>query len=858
MKKTAIVALSLVAGCGGSSGPSDAAIPVDASPPADVTLTSGGATLVVHARPFGLELRTASSTVARTLDPALEVGTLATPNPHLYPDPLFPGNGVTYSKLTEVTGEAQSGDGWTLAVATADAARTVTFSVTPEGDGSFAFSATPAPADGVVHVRLHLAAAPDEHFFGFGEYFDTVDQRGQVRDVRFVLDTTIESGYNEVHVPVNSYVSTTGFALFLDNREPLVADMAKTDANVHLTEVAGDLRGHLVAAASPVAAVARVQRIAGLPPLWPPWMFAPIQWRDEDPVVCTVSCDQGCKPSSTGSDVVLADVKAMRKLKLPGSLRWIDAPWMSGFDNFEFNTTQFPDPKGLIDQLQALGYEVAVWAAPFINVADDRGTECGILPPPTGGLYNEALAKGYFVKQPNGQPELFPWRGSMGALVDFTNPDAVAFWKSLVKKTTDLGIRGYKLDWDEYVVAAIGPSRFDLRFFDGTTPATEHAVHHELWHKAQQEALVEAGGPGFLLSRSGDSSDGQYTTVWPGDLDADLSRFRSAKTADGLDVVGGLPSAVNAAVSLAASAHPHFGSDIGGLRHAPASTEAMARWVEFGALSTIMQVRGESRNFLHPDQPDFDQQVLDVYAKYSRLHLSLFPYLYAYAKRNSVDGTPILRAPALQYPGDSALAAAPFEYFVGDDLLVAPVVTAGATARMVTLPEGQWVNWWTNEVVTGPAVKSVEAPLDTLPLFVRAGAVIPLMPDDVDTLTTATDPSVVTLEMRKDQLWMNAYPAFDGQQRSFTLADGTALGLKTDPVGIVLSVAGAPLARTYSVTMSVKAALEITRANGDKLPLLSSLADYEEAGEGAYSDGKVLRIRFKAMEDTITVRLPSL
>src|SRR5207244_4257491 len=113
-----------------------------------------------------------------------------------------------------------------------DGARRVTLRVQPEPDASFALTATVEPADQVVHVRLHLDQLGDEHYFGLGEYFDTPDHRGQKRDVRFVVDGELESGYNEAHVPVPSYVSTSGFGLFLDNREPLVADFSD---KVHLT-----------------------------------------------------------------------------------------------------------------------------------------------------------------------------------------------------------------------------------------------------------------------------------------------------------------------------------------------------------------------------------------------------------------------------------------------------------------------------------------------------------------------------------------------------------------------------------------------------------------------------------------------
>jgi alpha-D-xyloside xylohydrolase len=228
----------------------------------------------------------------------------------------------------------------------------------------------------------------------------------------------------------------------------------------------------------------------------------------------------------------------------------------------------------------------------------------------------------------------------------------------------------------------------------------------------------------------------------------------------------------------------------------------MARWSEFAAFSTVMELGGGgvSHNVWDFTVSNFDQELLDIYAKYARLHMTLFPYLYSYVAQNSKDGTPIVRAPGMQYPDDAALAAAPYELFFGEDLLVAPVVEAGAQSRQVTLPAGSWVNYWTHEIVTGPATVSVAAPLDTLPLFVRAGAILPELAPDVDTLAPATDPSVVTAEMRADQMSIEVFPG--DHQTSFELYDGTTfISSKPGEPGWEFIMDASPVPRTYSVAV---------------------------------------------------------
>ena len=847
--------LCCLAACGNGD------LPPPSTTISDVTLHSDRASLTIHVSPLGFEIDRGGPSLTHSLISMLEVGTTSITAKSYYPDPTDPGNLVTYTKVGNVTAHTSDSSGEHFTVATEDPKRTLTLDVAAEGDGSFSFRATPSPASDIVHVRMHFAADADEHFFGLGEFFDTFDHKGLIRDTHFQVDTTIESGYNERHVPVPAYVSTKGYGVFLDNREPLVADMGMLDGNVHLTVVAPTLAGHLFAMDTPVNAVARMQRIAGLSKLWPAWLFAPMQWRDEDDVTCTVACTMGCKASQTGSDVVRSDVAAMRKLKLPSSLIWLDAPWESGFNDFTMDPVQFPEGKKLITDLNALGYQVAVWASPFIDNADDSASMCGIIPPGQGGasaLYDEGKSKGYFVTGSNGTPIAFPWRQTSGAQVDLTNPDAYKWWKSLVHRITDMGVVGFKLDWDEYIVSNLGSSRPDFRFHDGSTVATEHALMHELFHKAHEEAMEESGGPGFILARSGDATDARYaSTVWPGDLDSNFQVTLAPGAGSGKTWVGGLPSAVNAAISLAASAHPHYGSDIGGLRHGPPTKECMARWLEFGALSTVMQL-GPGHNVWDFSISNFDQELLDIASTYMRLHMSLFPYLYAYTQRNSVDGTPIVRAPAIECPGDSDLAAAQFEYFFGEDLLVAPVVVDQARSRDVVLPAGQWIDWWTGAITAGPAKVTADAPLGILPLYVRAGAIIPLLAPDVDTLSTATDPSVITADMRKGVMGVRVYPFGDSQ---FVLQDLTSFYSSLTNGAWTFVISAAPLARQYTIDILWKlvgstAPASVTRQSGAAIPVLMDAASFANSNEGSWYDQSagILHVKIKALGETLVVK----
>src|SRR6185436_4487473 len=223
-----------------------------------------------------------------------------------------------------------------------------------------------------------------------------------------------------------------------------------------------------------------------------------------------------------------------------------------------------------------------------------------------------------------------------GRPIDFTNAAAVAFWQDNLKRYTDLGIEGYKLDYGEDVVVALR----GWKFSDGSDERTMHAGYAALYHQTYAETLPKDGG--FLLCRAGTYGDQTHgVIVWPGDLDATFAKHRESAT-DGTKTynsVGGLPASVIAGLSLGASGFPFFGADTGGYLHSPPDKELFVRWFEQTALSTVMQI-GNSASTV-PWEPDtttgFDAEMLDWYRTYTRLHLRLFPYEWTYAQAIAID-----------------------------------------------------------------------------------------------------------------------------------------------------------------------------------------------------------------------------
>ncbi len=221
------------------------------------------------------------------------------------------------------------------------------------------------------------------------------------------------------------------------------------------------------------------------------------------------------------------------------------------------------------------------------------------------------------------------------------------------------------------------------------------------------------------FSRSGYAGSQAYTpVVWGGD------QFPNWTTDYGL------PSVVRAGITAGLSGFAVWGPDIAANGH---SRELWTRWVEFGALTPVM------RNHLW-DKPQnamnlwHDPEATTFFREYARLHISLFPYFYTYAKDAEKTGLPIMRHLLFADPADPHTWIADDQYLLGDKMLVAPVINEGAVSRSVYLPAGAWTNYWTGKVIDGGRTVTVPAPLDQIPIFVRAGSILPFISQNTETL----------------------------------------------------------------------------------------------------------------------------
>ncbi|MBI5510270.1 MAG: glycoside hydrolase family 31 protein [Deltaproteobacteria bacterium] len=770
----ASAALCLVAACGSKTLPED------------VRLPAGGGELVVRLEPFALSLYDAGGREVVATPEGEGLGVWVRPDTEIagvYLDPVAPPATLVVNRPQKLIGYEERDGGFHL---TYDSGAGP-IAIDLQSVAGFAVLSVEAGGVAIEHAltALSFGAPADERYLGLGEHFDRPESRGLSRPMQLRVNTENEGSTDEIHAPVSFVVSSRGYGLYAESQRPGAFDLALSRSDVW--EVRYQDRRLVVGltAAPPIDAVAAYARSVGLPPALPDWALGVQQWRN--------SLDVDSSGTPSGADTLLADAAMLRALHIPASVLWIDAPWQSGYNTFAFNSLQFPDPDAMLAALTAQGFRVLTWATNYLDVSDDSGQMPGMPPFGARPLYDEFAAQGLFATDLRGQPFVVPWARGHGGMVDFTQERARAAYKDLARPLVERGVRGFKLDFGEDVRPELAGLVNTLFGFAGGAPIELHNRYGRLYHQTFRELLNEVHGDAdsLIIARTASHGDQPVgAVIWPGDLDNDFSR-RFDVGAGGKLLVGGLPAAVTAAISLAASGFPYSASDTGGYRGGMPKSEALCRWIQFSALLPVFQLGGGGAHHNPWDTTSYPEAwVLETFKRYARLHGELFYYFRELVQGAATTGRPMVRALGLSFPDDAAAWAVADELMVGDLLLVAPILTAGATAREVYFPAGTWIDFFTGTSYTGPATATVPAPLadpePRAPLFVRGSSILPLAAADIDTFAAATAAGVVTHAAREGYLRARVSPG----DAAVALADGRALQARLEGTGLTLTASG--------------------------------------------------------------------
>jgi len=580
----------------------------------------------------------------------------------------------------------------------------------------------------VGYWRFYLRDAAS--YFGLGERFDTLDHAHTVVK-NLSTDNEGVKGASS-YKPIPFFMSTTGYGFWLDTTGEASFDLNATDKNEIVVDVAtAKLRIVLFTGPEFPTILDRFTAQAGRSILPPYWAFAPWKARDYH----------------QNQAQVKEDVDRNRELGLPVSVILIDSPWEATYNDYKFNPKQFDDAAGMVKYIHAQGYKLVLWHTPWINVKSDPPTEAGFAGKiaPLAENYQFAADQNLFVKNPDGSPYVGRWWKGMGSLIDFTYPKAKQWWQDQLRQAIAAGADGFKDDDGE------GNFFGDVKFSDGSDARTMRQKYAVLYNNAVEELIQkDLKGNGVLLARSVTVGANGIGFLWGGDNEASFSPLN------------GLPTVVTAGLGAGLSGMPLWTADLGGYLATPDTPNArlLERWTEYAAFSPLMEVMSSKNigpwdfdaNSKSGDAngPAGSHEALDIYRKYAVLHMSLFPYRYAAAQEAAQTGMPLMRALVLNYQSDPQARAVRDEYLFGGDFLVAPVIDAG-TERAAYLPAGDWVNYWTGSPVAGGQVVVADAPEDVIPVWVRAGAVIPKIPEDVMTLVPQSESGNTTVKSLDDR-----------------------------------------------------------------------------------------------------------
>ncbi|WP_425840874.1 alpha-xylosidase [Streptomyces fractus] len=561
--------------------------------------------------------------------------------------------------------------------------------VTSSGRKGTAFFRT---GDGGHHMGAQLSLGVGEHVYGLGERFTPFAKNGQVVDM-WQADggTSSEQAYK--NVPFSLHVSPAGaYGVFVAHPGRVSYEIgSESVGQMQFSVEDQSLEYYVVAGPTPKDVLRRYTALTGRPALPPAWSFG--LWLTTS---FTTQYDE---------ETVTSFVDGMAERDIPLSVFHFDCFWMREYQwsDFEWDPAVFPDPVGMLARLKERGLRISVWINPYIAQKS--------------ALFDEAVTQGYLVKRANGdiwQWDL--WQAGM-ALVDFTNPEARAWFRGKLKVLLDQGVDCFKTDFGERIPT-------DVVWHDGSDPERMHNYYTHLYNQVVFGLLEKERGRGesVLFARSATAGGQQFPVHWGGDC---WSSF------------GAMAESLRGGLSLSLSGFGFWSHDIGGFEGTP-DAAVFKRWLAFGLLSSHSRLHGSS-SYRVPWE--FGDEAVDVAGKFTKLKHRLMPYLYGAAAEAHTTGVPLMRPMLLDFPGDPTARALDRQYMLGPDLLVAPVFSADGDVEFY-VPEGTWTHLLTGERVEGPAWRRERHGFDSLPLYVRPGAVLPMGADasrpDGDWLTGLT------------------------------------------------------------------------------------------------------------------------
>jgi alpha-D-xyloside xylohydrolase len=545
-------------------------------------------------------------------------------------------------------------------------------------------------------VGATFVSPDDEHYYGLGQNQEGfLDRRGH----------RIECWHNYTATAAPSIcvpflVTNKGYGIVWDNPSRTVIEPGFNEQTRWTSEVGDRVSFFVIAGKTTDEIYAGYRQLTGATPMLPKAAYGFVQ----------------CKQRYSSQEEVLKVAKGYRDRHLPLDVMVVDWFYWTKMGQIDMDPVKWPDPASMNRQLHDMGIQTMISVWPRF-VPEDR-------------YYDKLLKNGWLIHLADGTPINGLPYDRAGSDIDTTNPEAARWYWETIRD--NILSKGFDALWADETEPDLPPN--GAYFHVG--PGTRYFNVYPLFHTAalydgfrrdlEQRALILSRDAYLGAQRNG-------AFFWSSDIYPTWDTLKRQ-----------VPTGLN----FTASGMAYWTNDIGGWQYLPAEhhpahpplldgsdardniggyedyPELYTRWFEYGAFLPIFRTHGSR---LYNEVWTYGKAAEPILEKYLKLRYQLMPYIYSLGYRTYESGAPYMRALFMDFPNDPKVADMGDEYMFGPAFLVAPVTEQGATSRSVYLPAGaDWYNYWTNQRLRGGQTIEVSAPIDTLPLFVRAGSIVPL------------------------------------------------------------------------------------------------------------------------------------
>lgn len=568
---------------------------------------------------------------------------------------------------------------------------------------------------GYYSCSTNLEITPETYYFGLGDKTGNLCLNGYkytnwCTDAFGFHDKTDEL-YRSIPFFISQKFNAT-FGFFFDNTYRSHFDFGATNPEVlKYSAEGGELNYYFIGGKNQIEVIQNYTQLTGLSALPPIWALGYHQ----------------CRWSYFPESRVLEVAEKFREEQIPCDAIYLDIDYMEEYKCFTWNKTYFPDPKKKIDYLKSIGFQTIAMIDPGIKVEKNYI------------IFESGLQQNAFCRRSNGQLMVGPVWPTSCVFPDFTHPEVRNWWgKCYEELYITHGISGFWNDMNEPAVFKVDNLTFPnevIHHFEGYT--TNHAKAHNIYGMMMAKASwegMEKLNPNkrpFLLTRSNFSGGQRYAAIWTGDNVASWEHLRLANIQ---------------MQRLAMSGYSFAGSDIGGFVDQP-DAELMIRWMQLAVFHTFMRTHfmgnkdhgssevdlltilaSESKNRIDREPWSFGNETTKYLKSAINMRYQLLGVVYTAFYHYSKNGTPIIKPLFLELPLNNHSITTERDFIFGDHLLVSPILESKQEKQIIHFPAGDWYDIYTNQKYSGNEEKSVEISLDNIPFFVRAGAIIPILP----------------------------------------------------------------------------------------------------------------------------------